>query len=65
MILNSLGKVGPVPEGMSADVALKSMNLDELHRKTKERVLASARSFEEKTDTARHTGSWSGWPVMP
>ena len=48
LILNKFGKVGPIPEGMSAQVALKSQRLDSLHKKTKEKVLEAARSFEEK-----------------
>ena len=48
LILNKFGKVGPIPEGMSTPVALKSMSLDKLHKKTKEKVLEAAKSFEEK-----------------
>jgi hypothetical protein len=48
VILNSFGKVGPIPEGMSAEVALKSMRLDALHKKMKAQVLEAARSFEQK-----------------
>jgi len=47
-LLNHFGKVGPIPEGMDAQVALKSMKLDKLHRQMKERVLAEAGSFEQK-----------------
>ena len=48
MLLNRFGKVGPIPEGMSADVALKSLTLDKLHKRMKEKVLAAASSFEQK-----------------
>jgi hypothetical protein len=48
VILNRFGKVGPVPEGMSAEVALKSMRLDALHKKMKAQVLEAAKSFEQK-----------------
>jgi Permuted papain-like amidase enzyme, YaeF/YiiX, C92 family len=48
LILNKFGKVGPVPEGMSAQVALKSQSLDNLHKQIKKRVLAEAVAFEQK-----------------
>lgn len=48
LILNKFGEVGPVPEGMSAQVALKSQSLDKLHRQIKKRVLAEAEAFEQK-----------------
>jgi hypothetical protein len=48
MLLNRFGKVGPIPEGMGANVALLSLRLDTLHKKTKEGVLAAAGSFEQK-----------------
>ena len=48
LILNKFGKVGPIPEGMSTPVALKSMSLDKLHKQIKRRVLAAADAFEQK-----------------
>jgi len=47
-VLNSLGRAGPVPEGMSTVTALKSQWLDKLHKQTKQKVLAAAQSFEIK-----------------
>lgn len=47
-VLNRLGRVGPVPEGMSIVSALKSQWLDKKHKQTKERVLAAAKSFENE-----------------
>jgi hypothetical protein len=46
-VLNYFGKVGPIPEGMTAGVALKSLSLDTLHKQIKKRVLAEADSFEQ------------------
>ena len=48
IILNYFGKVGPIPEGMSTPVALKSMSLDKLHKQIKKRVLAEAAVFQQK-----------------
>ncbi|MBS1127591.1 MAG: hypothetical protein H6Q93_1580 [Nitrospirae bacterium] len=48
VILNKFGKVGPIPEGMSTPVALKSMRLDKLHKQIKKQVLAEADAFEQK-----------------
>jgi len=47
VIMNKFGKVGPVPEGMSAQVALKSQSLDKLHKQIKKQVLAEAEAFEQ------------------
>ncbi|MBP1747576.1 MAG: hypothetical protein H6Q52_115 [Deltaproteobacteria bacterium] len=47
-ILNFFGKVGPVPEGMNARVAVKAMELEKKHKRLKQQVLASATLFEEK-----------------
>jgi hypothetical protein len=47
VVLNYFGKAGPIPEGMSAGIALKSMRLDTLHGQIKKRVLAEAGSFEQ------------------
>lgn len=46
--LNYFGEIGPVPEGMDAATALKSMSLDKMHKRMKQEVLASAASFEQK-----------------
>lgn len=48
VMLNYFGKVGPVPEGMDAGTALKSVELDKMHKRLKQEVLASAVLFEEK-----------------
>ncbi len=47
-VLNRLGIVGPVPEGMSAVSAVKSQWLDKMHKHTKQKVLAAAESFENE-----------------
>jgi hypothetical protein len=48
LILNKFGKAGPIPEGMSAQVALKSQSLDKLHKQIKKRVLAEAVAFQQE-----------------
>ena len=48
LLLNVFGKAGPVPEGMDAATALKSMELDTMHKRLKQEVLASAVLFEKK-----------------
>ncbi len=48
VLLNSIGKVGPVPEGMDSMTALKSQWLDKMHEQTKKRVLAAAQIFENE-----------------
>ena len=45
VILNVLGKPGPVPEGMSATTALRSQWLDEQHQAIKADVLVQAEVF--------------------
>ena len=47
VVLNRFEKAGPVPEGMNAVTALKSMSLDRMHKRLKEEVLSSAALFEE------------------
>jgi hypothetical protein len=47
-VLNRLGRVGPVPEGMSAVTAVKSQWLDKKHKQTKQKVLAAAELFENE-----------------
>ena len=48
VIINGFGGVGPVPEGMSAGVAVKAMELEKKHKRLKQQVLSSAALFEEK-----------------
>ena len=48
MLLNLFGKEGPVPEGMDAATALKSMTLDTLHKRLKKDVVAKADAFDKK-----------------
>ena len=48
VVLNRFGRVGPLPEGMSAVTALKSQWLDKVHKQTKQRVLAAAAAFEQE-----------------
>jgi Permuted papain-like amidase enzyme, YaeF/YiiX, C92 family len=47
MVLNRFGKEGPVPEGMDAGTALKSMSLDKLHKGIKQKLLSKADAFEK------------------
>jgi hypothetical protein len=46
VVLNGLGKVGPIPEGMSATVALRARWLSETHARARERVLEKSENFE-------------------
>ena len=46
LLLNSLGEVGPVPEGMSATVALRAEWLRKTHDRRKEQLLSRARKFQ-------------------
>lgn len=46
MILNAFGKVGPIPEGMSATVALRAAWLNETHARIRDRVLEKSETFE-------------------
>lgn len=46
VLLNQLGKVGPVPEGMSATVALRAEHLTQEHHALKTLVIAQARKFK-------------------
>ncbi len=48
VMLNSFGKVGPVPEGMNVGPALRATELDKMHKRLRQEVLASAVLFEEK-----------------
>ncbi len=47
-VMNRLGRVGPVPEGMSAVNAVKSQWLAKKHKQTKQKVLAAAGLFENE-----------------
>ncbi len=47
MLLNRLGKAGPVPEGMDAATALRSMTLDKRHERLAKAVLAKADALEK------------------
>ncbi len=46
--LNLLGGVGPIPEGMAPEGALRNLRLSAIHKETKRRVLSRAASFEEE-----------------
>ncbi|MBK6579014.1 MAG: hypothetical protein IPG17_23060 [Sandaracinaceae bacterium] len=47
-LLNLFGRVGPVPEGMTATVALRVRALHELHAGIRRRVETAARAFERE-----------------
>ncbi|OGC91184.1 MAG: hypothetical protein A2W25_10170 [candidate division Zixibacteria bacterium RBG_16_53_22] len=46
-VLNRLGMVGPIPEGMSAEAALKNKGFSKRHAAIKARMLILARQFQE------------------
>jgi hypothetical protein len=46
MILNLFGLVGPVPEGMSAEAALKNMEYSETHERIKDKLIVLALQFK-------------------
>jgi len=46
--INVFGGVGPVPEGMNATAALRSLELSSMHEKIRHRVLTQAAAFQEK-----------------
>jgi hypothetical protein len=48
VILNWLGKEGPVPEGMGAEAALRNRRMSGEHRAIKERLLQLAEEFRQK-----------------
>jgi hypothetical protein len=48
LILNSWGAVGPVPEGMSATVALRARWLTQVHELAREGVVARSEEFENE-----------------
>ncbi len=45
-VLNRIGKVGPVPEGMSAVAALRNDGFSKTHAEIKKRLLQQVREFE-------------------
>jgi len=47
-LLNSIGKVGPVPEGMNATAALRHTQFNKTHFKIKESVLQTATAFQQE-----------------
>ena len=49
MILNSFGSEGPVPEGMSAEAALKNVNYSETHNQIKARLMVLANQFNNES----------------
>jgi hypothetical protein len=48
IILNLFGSVGPVPEGMSAEAALKNVEYSETHEKIKLKLIDLANNFKSK-----------------
>lgn len=48
VMLNLLGKVGPVPEGMSVTAAVRATQLEKKHKRLKDKVLSEAAIFNEK-----------------
>ena len=52
MLLNALGRHGPVPEGMSATTALRSRWLDEQHEVIKADVLGQVDAFRAENNYA-------------
>ncbi len=47
VVLNGLGRVGPIPEGMSPGAALRSRSYTRRHDELVEKVMTDARRFEE------------------
>ena len=50
IILNLFGSEGPVPEGMSAEAALKNVNYSETHDQIKARLIVLANQFKNEKD---------------
>ena len=46
MVLNFFGSEGPVPEGMSAEAALKNVSYSETHDQIKLRLIVLANQFK-------------------
>ena len=57
MILNLFGSVGPVPEGMSAEAALKNVEYSETHDKIKLKLIDLANKF--KSDNGYTPPYWN------
>ena len=47
-LLNSLGRVGRIPEGMSAEAALRYEGFNDRHKALRDRVLAKANDFRQR-----------------
>jgi hypothetical protein len=47
--VGACGRVGPVPEGMSATAALRNQSLSQRHGRAREQTLERARAFERDT----------------
>ena len=52
VVMNYFGKPGPVPEGMSATAALRSMYYDKIHTSIKERLSVKADRFKAENGYA-------------
>jgi hypothetical protein len=52
VVMNYLGKPGPVPEGMSSTAALRSMYYDRIHTSIKERLSVKADRFKAENGYA-------------
>ncbi|MCU0414578.1 MAG: hypothetical protein MUE91_09290, partial [Ignavibacteriaceae bacterium] len=48
VILNSFGAEGPIPEGMSAEAALKNISYSETHDEIKARLTVLANQFKDE-----------------
>jgi hypothetical protein len=48
VLLNAVGKVGPIPEGMNATAALRHAQFNKTHGTIKAKVLIMARSFQQQ-----------------
>jgi len=48
-LLNRFGRVGPVPEGMTAEVALRSRAFEDRQRQLAAQVRAGAEAFADET----------------
>ena len=48
IILNSFSSEGPIPEGMSAEAALKNVSYSETHDKIKARLTVLANQFKDE-----------------
>ncbi len=57
-LLNTFGKEGPIPEGMSAVQALKNNDFVDRFQTLKTYTRAKVEAFERKTPIPRPTGSW-------